>query len=92
MAATMSQGEQLDGNAAAGLLGGVFAFDVTVARVECAGCHHEDAIACLHVYALEMGAILRCPACNDVMLRVSNAGGTWWLDTRGMERLQISGG
>jgi hypothetical protein len=62
---------RLDGNAAAGLLAEIFAFDVTTAVAVCAGCGAEGPVAGLMVYGLELGAILRCPGCDTALIRVS---------------------
>jgi hypothetical protein len=81
---------RLDGNAAAGLLEEVFAFDVTVARAVCAGCGAEGAVAKLAAYGMAMGAILRCPVCDTPLLRVSRLGDAYGLDLRGMSLMLIS--
>jgi len=81
---------RLDGNAAAGLLEEVFAFDVTVARAVCAGCGAEGPVAKLAAYGMAMGAILRCPVCDTPLLRVSRLGDAYGLDLRGMSLMLIS--
>jgi hypothetical protein len=73
----------LDGNAAGGLLGEIFAFDATVARTTCAGCARIVAMAELRLYAIEMGAILRCPSCDQAVVRVARTPRGLWLDLRG---------
>ena len=74
---------RLDGNAAAGTLAGIFAFDVTTAEVICAGCGAEGPIAGLAAYALEMGAILRCPGCDTALIRCTRIESSTFLDLRG---------
>jgi hypothetical protein len=73
----------LDGNAAGGLLGEIFAFEATVARTTCAGCAGIVAMGELRVYAIEMGAILRCPSCHEAVVRVTRTPRGLWLDLRG---------
>jgi hypothetical protein len=73
----------LDGNAAAGLLREVFAFDATAARTTCAGCARVAPIGELRLYAVEMGAILRCPSCNEAVVRIARTPRGLWLDLRG---------
>ena len=73
----------LDGNAAGGLLREVFAFDAKVARTTCAGCARVAPIGELRLYAVEMGAILRCPSCNEAVVRIARAPRRLWLDLRG---------
>jgi uncharacterized protein DUF6510 len=87
----MSDGDTaLDGNAAAGLLAEIFAFDITVAEAVCAGCGATGQIGSLRAYALEMGAVLRCPSCDSVVIRMSRLSGSSWLDLRGMSSLRVS--
>lgn len=87
----MDVDRRLDGNAAAGLLGEIFAFDVTIAHAICAGCGATHAIGELHVYCLELGAILRCPGCDAAMIRVSRRGtAASWVDLRGLSCLKVA--
>ena len=73
----------LDGNAAGGLLREVFAFDVTAARMTCAGCTRIVPMGELRLYAIELGAILRCPSCDEAVVRVVRTPRGLWLDLRG---------
>ncbi len=82
--------QPLDGNAAAGLLAEVFAFDVTTAQAVCAGCGEVGPVGSLLAFGLEMGAILRCPGCGEALLRVSRLEGGHWIDMRGMSVLRIT--
>ena len=72
----------LDGNAVGGLLREVFAFDATTARITCAGCARMVPIGELRLYAIEMGAILRCPSCNEAVVRIGRTPRGLWLDLR----------
>ena len=72
----------LDGNAAGGLLREVFAFDVTAARITCAGCAGTVEMGELRLYAIEMGAILRCPSCDEAVMRIGRTPRGLWLDLR----------
>lgn len=74
---------RLDGNAAAGFLAEVFAFDITTAEAVCAGCGAGSPLGSLAAYDLEMGAILRCPVCDTALIRVSRLASGRWLDLRG---------
>ena len=79
----------LDGNAAAGPLADLFAVEMTRAIVECAGCGHEGALATLMLYGGAAGLVLRCPACDQVNLRLLNTGTSLNLDLRGCTRLTV---
>jgi DNA-directed RNA polymerase subunit RPC12/RpoP len=80
---------ELDGNAMAGDLREIFAFDVTVARYTCAGCGNADAVGALMLWGQEMGRVARCPECEDVVLRIVHAPGRVFLDLRGTVRLEL---
>ena len=73
----------LDGNAAGGLLRDVFAFEATAARTTCAGCARVAPMAELRLYAVELGAILRCPSCDEAVVRIARTPRGLWLDLRG---------
>jgi hypothetical protein len=80
---------RLDGNAAAGLLAEIFPFEMTNAQSVCAGCGQIRPVGTLMLYGGEMGAVLRCPSCDGVQMRIVRAPGRYLLDMRGMTLLQI---
>jgi hypothetical protein len=43
----------------------------------------------LAVYMHGMGTILRCPECENVLIRIVHAKRRYWLDMRGVHVLQI---
>ncbi|MGZ3678010.1 MAG: DUF6510 family protein [Ktedonobacterales bacterium] len=92
----MSQGNEplpLDGNAAAGMLAEIFPFEMTSAESTCAGCGRAGALGTLLLYGGETGAILRCPNCMRVQLRIMHRYGRveqYWIDMRGMTALVIN--
>jgi ribosomal protein S27E len=80
---------RLDGNAAGGLLGEVFAWEATAARGTCASCGAVGEVAALVVYAHAPGTVLRCPACGSVLLRIVRSADRLWLDARGLSCLEL---
>jgi hypothetical protein len=86
---TGSAATALDGNAVAGDLGDVFAFDVTVATTRCATCHHTHAIATLRAYMRAPGLVLCCASCGAVQIKLVRAPGRAWLDLSGVEVLEV---
>ena len=80
---------RLDGNAAAGLLEEVFAFDVTTALAVCAGCGTSAPMGSLPAYCSDLGVIVRCPGCDTALVRVSRLGRGHGLDLRGMRVLRV---
>ena len=79
---------RLDGNAAAGVFGELFGFDVTVARITCAQCRDTRPLAELHAYLQAPGAVLRCATCEAVQARVVRSRDRAGLDLRGVEVLE----
>jgi hypothetical protein len=49
----------------------------------CAGCARVAPIGELRLYAVEMGAILRCRSCNEAVVRIARTPRGLWLDLRG---------
>ncbi len=74
----------LDGNMAAGPLGDVFARDVTTAIATCASCGNAGPLGGAMVYGETMGLIVRCVACEEVMLRFAETPRGIRLDMRGI--------
>ena len=79
---------RLDGNAAGGLLGEIFPFEMTTAQVACANCGAVWRIGQAMVYMHEMGTIMRCATCDNALIRVAHGSGRYWLDLRGVRYLQ----
>jgi hypothetical protein len=82
----------LDGNAVAGLLGEVFASEMTVAVITCGGCGATAPIGEVHVFGGRMGAILRCSHCDTAVFRLARTPRGTWLDLRGARSLLVPGG
>ena len=81
---------KLDGNAAAGDLEQLFAFEVTTAVGTCANCGAVGAVGGTNVYAHAPGIVVRCPACQSVLLRVAHDGDSrYWLEMGGVRSLEI---
>jgi phage FluMu protein Com len=80
----------LDGNAAAGELNRIFAFDITGAQGQCAHCGATRHFAEAHLYMKCPGIVARCASCGQVLLRVVHAGGRLLLDLRGMAYLALN--
>jgi hypothetical protein len=83
---------RLDGNAAAGVLREVFVHDLSAARGACAGCGAIGQMGSQHLYMypLSPGAVLRCNACQNVLLVFVHAGGRHRLGLRGLTWLEIA--
>jgi hypothetical protein len=80
---------RLDGNAAAGSLGELFAFDVTTAIAVCDGCGLSSPVGALVFYDQALGTVLRCPGCAHLMLCATRIRGVVRLDLRGTRSLRV---
>jgi uncharacterized protein DUF6510 len=80
---------RLDGNVAGGLLGEVFAFEMTLAEGACSNCGSVAQVGAAIVYAHEMGTIVRCARCDNALIRVARNRGRYFLDLRGLKYLRI---
>ena len=82
---------RLDGNAAAGTLGEVFSFEVTMAQYACGGCGRTGRIGAAMAYEVRgLGTIVRCPGCDNALIRLAHNRGRHWIDLRGIRYLQVA--
>ncbi|MGZ6030029.1 MAG: DUF6510 family protein [Myxococcaceae bacterium] len=79
----------LDGNALAGALASVFGADATAVPGRCAHCGAISVIGALRAYTRAPGAVLRCPVCGQVVLRLVETDGALYLDARGAAFLRF---
>jgi hypothetical protein len=79
----------LDGNAAGGILREVFPFEMTLVEETCAHCGTSRVVGELTVYKSAMGTVMRCPTCEQVLMRIVSTKGHYWLDMQGVRVLQI---
>ena len=78
-----------DGNALAGPLHDLFRVDLTAAVGRCTGCGRAAPMAEARLFDHAPGVVARCPACDQVLLRLVHDRGRAWLDLRGLTYLQL---
>ncbi len=79
----MDADQHTDGNAIAGLLQEVFVAEFTTLRRTCQSCGDESPAGAHRSYA-GPGAVLRCPHCGDVALRITTLPGEHVFELRGV--------
>ena len=79
----------LDGNAAAGCLQEVFPSDITVAEIQCEACGSVRSIGATRLYAAAMAAVIRCPQCDNMLMRAVRTPHGLWLEMSGTRRLKF---
>lgn len=80
----------LDGNAAAGVLFDLFGGEVTASPAQCAHCGNVAEIGGLLAFTQAPGLILRCPACEQVVVRIVQTDEAVYLDARGAAYLRFA--
>jgi hypothetical protein len=78
----------LDGNAIAGLLDEVFGIELTTATTVCASCRATRPLAELAVYLHAPGVVVRCRACDSVLMVLVTAARATCVDLRGLAVLE----
>ena len=85
----MNRELMLDGNAVAGMLHDIFASEMTASPTECANCGNVSEMGGLLAFTQAPGAVLRCPACENVMVRIVETPNAIYLDARGAVYLRL---
>ncbi|HVH54078.1 MAG TPA: DUF6510 family protein [Actinomycetota bacterium] len=80
---------RVDGNAMGGTLSEVFAREMTPARMTCDGCGQMEPVGAEYAYLQAPGMVLRCSHCEQVLLVVTRANGTYLLSFRGVRWLEL---
>jgi hypothetical protein len=77
----------LDGNAIGGLLLEVFGTEMTTATGTCGHCGTAGQVAELAVYRSELGSVVRCRSCDNVLMVFVEVRGITCVDLRGLASL-----
>jgi Zn finger protein HypA/HybF involved in hydrogenase expression len=90
---TMDAAEmKVDGNAIGGLLREIFTMEMTAAQTTCDGCGTVNAVGRVDVYMQAPGVVVRCPACEQILMLIVRGRGRYWVDLRGTRRLEFVDG
>jgi hypothetical protein len=79
----------LDGNALAGMLAATFGTEMTTVPGQCAHCGTVSMVGEMRTYVRAPGAILRCPTCDGIILRVVETTEATYVDARGAAHLRF---
>ena len=79
----------VDGNAVAGLLCEIFAMEATTGEVQCVSCGRRGEIGSLFAFTQAPGVVLRCPRCENIVIRIVQTPGAIYLDARGVTYLRL---
>lgn len=81
---------RLDGNAIGGLLQEIFVLEMTAAVGTCAHCGAVNEVGRLQVYVRAPGTVVRCPGCEQVLMKIVRGPGRYWLDMTGVRSLELA--
>jgi hypothetical protein len=80
---------KLDGNAVAGLLDEIFATEMTRAEGTCANCGAVAPLGAVFVYLHAPAVVMRCPYCDNVLIRIATRSGTHCVEVAGVSALEF---
>jgi hypothetical protein len=89
-AGDMNRELMVDANALGGLLQEIFGEEMTAVPAECAHCGNVAALGTLLAFTQAPGAVLRCSACENVVLRIVQTPDATLLDARGAVYLRLT--
>lgn len=81
---------RLDGNAIGGLLREIFVVEMTAAQSTCAHCGAINEVGRVQVYVQAPGTVVRCPDCEQVLMRIVRGRGRYWVDLTGIRSLEFA--
>lgn len=79
----------VDGNALAGRLSDLFAFDLTTAIGRCVNCGTSGMIGAAMVYQAAPGTVARCPHCGEVLATIVESADKIWLSLAGISAIEV---
>jgi Zn finger protein HypA/HybF involved in hydrogenase expression len=79
----------LDGNAVAGLLREVFTVEMTTAVGACENCGATQEVGAMRVFR-GAGIVLRCPHCDNALVKIVRDETRVWIDLRGLSTLEVA--
>jgi hypothetical protein len=86
----MNTALMVDGNAVAGQLEQIFGRDMTMAIARCAGCDRDAEMGALWAFTRGPGVVLRCPTCQNAIVRIVETPSALYLEARGAAYLRIA--
>ena len=81
--------DHVDGNSIAGMLSDYLRFEPTTVRARCIACGDIGAVAEAMVYGGEQGRVVRCRACDAVLMALVSTSEGMRLQFRGLAWLQV---
>ena len=81
---------ELDGNAVGGAMASILGDDMTAVPRRCANCATVNMMGAMRAYTRGPGMVIRCPACDEVVLRIVRTDAGIYVDARGAAYLRFA--
>ncbi len=85
----MNTALMLDGNAIGGMLNEIFSTEMTSSLAQCNHCGVRGEMGSLRAFMHGSDAVLRCPVCDSVVMRIVQSPASNYLDLRGASFLRM---
>ncbi len=85
----MNTALMLDGNAIGGLLNEIFSMEMTTSMAQCNHCGVRGEMGSLRAFMHGSDAVLRCPICDSIVMRIVQSPESNYLDLRGATFLRM---
>lgn len=79
----------VDGNALAGAFARILGIEITTAIGRCRGCGRSSNLARAHAFVTEMGTVMRCGDCQDVLAVVVHRPGEALVSLTGLSFITL---
>jgi Family of unknown function (DUF6510) len=79
--------DELDGNAAAGVLQEIFGIEMTAVAATCVTCGAVAPIGESALYAGGPGTVIRCRSCDSVLIVITQIRGMYCMDLMGISSM-----
>ncbi len=85
----MNTALMLDGNAIGGLLNEIFSMEMTSSMAQCNHCGNRGELGTLLAFLHGSDAVLRCPICDSIVMRIVQSPESNFQDLRGATFLSM---
>lgn len=86
----MNTALMMDGNALGGMLEEIFSMEMTTNQAQCNHCSAQGELGSLRAFMHGSDAVLRCPYCDNIIMRIVQAPKAFYLDLRGATYLRLA--
>ena len=86
----INRAQMVDGNVLSGILHEVFSMEMTTSPMECSHCGYYGEMGSFLAFVCSPGVVLRCPGCENIILRIVSTPDAIYLDARGTVYMRLA--